>query len=66
MAQDCHQHVNRDRDPDLSSHGVVRVAVKSRDPQVLLDPLEEQLDLPAFSVQLGDAKRREVEVVRDE
>ena len=66
MAQDCHQHVNRDRDPDLSSHGVVGVAVKSRDPQVLLDPLEEQLDLPAFSVQLGDAKRREFEVVRDE
>jgi hypothetical protein len=33
---------------------------------VLLDPLEEQLDLPAQAVQLRDRERQKREVVREE
>ena len=51
---------NRDQDisghcnPDLRLHGVLARAVKSFEPQVLLDPFEEQLDLPALTVKSGD------------
>ena len=37
--------------PDLRLHGVFAVAEKTLDAQVLLDPFEEQLDLPATLVQ---------------
>lgn len=30
---------------------------------MLLDPLEEQFDLPAATVKLGDRERRQLEVV---
>ena len=34
--------------------GVGRSAVKSFDTQVLLDPFEEQFDLPATAIELSD------------
>ena len=45
-----HEHIDRDRDPDLSPQGVLGSAVEILDAQVLLDPFEEQLDLPTAAI----------------
>ena len=59
----CDQHVSADRNPDLRFDCVLGGSVKRLDPQVLLDPLEEQLDLPALAVQVRDQLGFEREVV---
>ena len=51
LLDDGHQDVDGDGDPDLGLHGVLGGAVEALDAQVLLDPLEEQFDLPAATVQ---------------
>src|ERR1035437_1884890 len=51
---DGNQHVSADRNPDLRLHGVLGGAQKRLDAQVLLDPLKEQLHLPALAVQIGN------------
>lgn len=56
LANDRHEDINRDRDPDLGLHSVLAGAEEGLDPQVLLDPFEEQSDLPAGFVDLGDSK----------
>lgn len=61
-----HQQVNADGDPNLSPHGVLRGSVEGFDAQVLLDPLEEEFDLPPPLVDGGDCKRRQIEVVGQE
>ena len=38
----------------MDAHGVWASAVKSLDAQMLLEPFEEQLDLPATSIQFGN------------
>lgn len=63
LFDDRHKHINRDGHPDLRLDRVGRGAEKLLDPQVLLDPFEEQLDPPAGAVQLGDGQRRELKVV---
>src|ERR1035437_3325485 len=63
LADDGNQHVNRDRDPDLGLHGVLGGAEESFDPQMLLDPFEEQFHLPPRLVDQGDGKCRQREVV---
>ena len=45
------QHVSADRDPDLRLDCVLGSTQKRLDPQVLLDPFEEQFDLPALPIQ---------------
>jgi len=42
-----HKQVDAQSHPDLGFDGIDRRAEEGLDPQVLLDPLEEQLDLPA-------------------
>ena len=64
LLQDRDQYVDGDGNPDLSLHGVLTIAVKGFDAQVLLDPLEEEFHLPARLVQLSDGESRESEVVR--
>ena len=54
LAQDGDEDVDGDGDPDLGLHGVGRSAIEGLDPQMLLDPFEEQLDLPATTVKLCD------------
>src|SRR6266496_405011 len=54
------------RDPDLSLHCILAGTVESLDPQVLLDPFEEELHLPALLVNASDGQRREREVVGQE
>ena len=63
LFHDGHEHVYADGDPDLCGEGVERRAEERLDAQVLLDPFEEQLDLPAVLVKVGDGERREREVV---
>ena len=63
FSQDRHQGVDTHGDPHLSLHRVGAVAEKVLDPQVLLDPFEEQFHLPAALVELGDGQRRKLEVI---
>ena len=66
LLHDGHQHVHAHGNPDLRLDGVDRGPVERLDAKVLLDPLEEQFDLPAALVQLGDHECRQQEVVREE
>ena len=50
------QHVSGDSAPDLRLHRVLAVADETFDAQMLLDPLEEQFDLPAAFVERGDSQ----------
>ena len=50
--QESKKEVNAQSDPDLSEHGVMRCAEECLDFQILLDPFEKELDLPAFLVQI--------------
>ena len=63
---DGNEHIDRNRYPYLGFHGVLRRAVETLDSQVLLDPLEEQFNMPAAAVKVGDGHRRKREVVCDE
>jgi hypothetical protein len=51
---DGDEHVGGHGAPYLRLHGVLAVAEEMLDAQMLLDPLEEQLDLPATLVQRRD------------
>ena len=57
------QHIGAHRNPDLRLHCVLAGAQKRLDAQVLLDPFEEQLDLPALTVQVGNEFWLQGEVV---
>ncbi len=47
LLYDGNQDVNRHCNPDLSTHGVLGGAEKCLDAKVLLDPLEEEFNLPS-------------------
>ena len=57
------QHVSGDGTPDLRFHGILAVADETLDAQMLLDPLEEQLDMPAALVERSDGQGRQRRVV---
>ena len=59
LLDDGDQHVGGHGAPDLRLHRVLAGAQKALDAQMLLDPFEEQLDLPAALVQRGDGQRRQ-------
>jgi len=59
----CDHYVCADRDPDLRLDRVLVGAIKRLDAQVLLDPFEKQLDLPALAIQICDQLGFEGEVV---
>ncbi len=63
---DGDEHVGRDRGSDLRLHGVLARAVELLDPKMLLDPFEEEFDLPSAAVQLGNRQCWQDEVVRQE
>ena len=60
---DRDEHIDRDGDPDLGFHGILRGAIELLDAKMLLDPLEEQLDLPAAFVKRADGQRGQIELV---
>ena len=66
LANDGHEDVNADRNPDLRLHGVPRSPIERLDPQMLLDPSKEQFDLPATSVNIRNCQCGQVEVVAQE
>src|ERR1700677_4128083 len=66
LAHDGHQHVNADGNPDLRLDSIVARAEKVLDPQILFDPLEEQLYPPAALIELRDRQSGQVEVIRQE
>ena len=51
LLDDGDEHVGADWAPDLRLHRVLAGAQKLLDSQMLLDPFEEQLDLPAVQPQ---------------
>ena len=57
------QEIDDEGGVDLGQHGVLVVADKGLDLQVLLDDAEEDLDLPAFFVDIGDGLGRQLEMV---
>ena len=61
-----HFKVNADGNPDLGSYGVLAGTVESFDTQILLDPLEEQFDLPTAFVDGCNGQCGQVEVVGEE
>ena len=63
---DCHEHIDTDGNPNLDLDRIVAEAVKVFDPQVLLDPFEEQLHLPAALIESGDGQGGKGEVVGQE
>ena len=62
--EDGHEEVNRDGDPDLALDGVLAGSEKRLD--LLLDPLEEEFDLPARFVKLSDDRCGQDKVVGQE
>jgi len=66
LFHDSHEHIDGYSDPDLGFHSVFGGTVERFDSQVLLDPFEEQLDLPSALVELRDGRGRQGEVVGKE
>ena len=66
LLDDGHEHVNADGNPDLGLDRVFGGAEERLDAQVLLDPLEKQLHLPAALVQLRNGEGRKDEMVGEE
>ncbi len=66
LFDDSNQHVSRHGAPDLRLDGVLAVAQELLDSQVLLDPFEEQFDLPTVLVECCDGQRRQDKVVGQE
>ncbi len=52
--EDGDHGIDADGHPQLGAHGVVAGAVKGFDAQMLLEPAEEQFDLPALFVELAN------------
>ncbi len=63
LFDDGNQHVGADSRPDLDLRSVFACAEKVLYAQVLLDPFEEELDLPAVFVQGCDGGGRQTGVV---
>ncbi len=60
------EHVGEHGAPDLRLDRVIAVSKKLLDAQVLLNPFEEQLDLPAAFVQSSHGQGRQRSVVGEE
>lgn len=63
LFDDRDQHIGTHCAPDLGLHSVLACAQKVLDAQVLLDPFEEEFDLPAVFVQGCDGGSRQAGVV---
>jgi hypothetical protein len=64
LFNDCGKNIDRNGNPDLCFHGVLGSPEKRLDSKILLDPAEEQLNLPAELVKLSDGRSRKSEVIR--
>ena len=66
LFDDGNEHIGGYGTPNLRLYCVLAVAQKLLDAQVLFDPFEEQLDLPAALVQSGNGQGRQGRVVGQE
>src|SRR5659263_263908 len=66
LLDDGYQDVDRDRDPHLGLHGVLGSSEERLDAEMLLDPPEEEFDLPPLLVEQGDALRGKGKIVGQE
>jgi hypothetical protein len=66
LSDDGHQRIKGYGDPDLSFDRILGRAIEGLNSEMLLDPFEEQFDLPSGLVQQGDGQRRFAEVVCQE
>ena len=64
VLDDSHKAVSDDSHMNLNSDCVFRLTPEFLDLQILLNPLEEKLHLPAIAVEQRDVLGREVEIVR--
>ena len=64
--QNGDEQINGDGAPDLGAYRVGTGAIKGFDAQMLLDPFEEQFDLPAAPIELRDGQGWHGEVVGQE
>ena len=60
---DRNQQISGYGDPDLTLHGVLRTSKELVDAKMLLDPFEEQFDLPAAPIKIADRLCGDLEVV---
>ena len=60
---DSDQQVSGDSDPHLSFDCVLGSPKENFDTKMLFDPFEEQLNLPALTIQVSHRVRRDYEVV---
>ena len=63
VMQDAQQQKGDQRDIDLDAHGIFAAAKKAANLEVLFEPFEQQLDVPALFVALGDVDGGALEVV---
>jgi hypothetical protein len=63
LFQDRDEHVSCHGNPYLRLHRVLALAEETLDSQMLLDPFEEQLELPALAIERRDQRRAEREIV---
>src|SRR5437764_412937 len=66
LLDDRHEQVDGDCDPDLSLDRVLGSAEESLDAEMLLDPFEEEFDLPATLVERANSCRWKLEMVGQE
>ncbi len=64
FSDDGDKNVNRDRDPDLGLYGILAGAVESLYAQMLLNPFEEQFNLPTRLIDPRNRQGGQNEVVR--
>lgn len=64
VLNDSDETVCDDGDMDLNTHRIVTLSPERLDLEVLLDPLEEQFDLPSVFVKESDVLGCKIEVVR--
>ena len=64
VLNDSDEAIGDDGDMDLNTHRIVALSPERLDPEVLLDPFEEQLDLPPVFIKEGNVLCCKIEVVR--
>jgi hypothetical protein len=64
--EDGDQGVGGHGSPDLSFDGIGRGSKEPLYPQMLLDPLEEQFNLPSLMINRCHVERRKLEIIRQE
>ena len=64
LLNDSDETVCDDGDMDLNTYSIVALSPERLDPEMLLDPFEEQFHLPPVFIKEGNVLGRKVEVVR--